>query len=121
MTASPGKLRFLSFPLSLSPLLSTSPASHATEEPAGIRVGSETAVEKEFCKQALPIFQISFILLVFGYWEIDDPFEEWVPESLHPPITEDMKAEPPILESSGYVFSASLPPYLASAAISAVN
>lgn len=30
--------------------------------------------------------------------EIDDLCEEWVPEPLHPPITEEMKAEPPILE-----------------------
>ncbi|CAD5170837.1 unnamed protein product [Musa acuminata subsp. malaccensis] len=32
--------------------------------------------------------------------EIDDLCEEWVPEPLHPSISEDMKAEPPTLESA---------------------
>ncbi|RWR77577.1 long chain base biosynthesis protein 1 isoform X2 [Cinnamomum micranthum f. kanehirae] len=32
--------------------------------------------------------------------EIDELCEEWVPESLHPPITEKMEYEPPILESA---------------------
>nr|CAD1821436.1 unnamed protein product [Ananas comosus var. bracteatus] len=32
--------------------------------------------------------------------EIDDLCEEWVPESLTPPITDDMKAQPPALESA---------------------
>ncbi|KAG6517010.1 hypothetical protein ZIOFF_020387 [Zingiber officinale] len=32
--------------------------------------------------------------------EIDDLCEEWVPEPLHPPITEEMKVEPPTLESA---------------------
>ncbi|CAD5174513.1 unnamed protein product [Musa acuminata subsp. malaccensis] len=33
-------------------------------------------------------------------FEIDDLCEEWVPEPLHPPITEDMKVKPPVLESA---------------------
>ncbi|XP_024158952.1 uncharacterized protein LOC112166359 isoform X1 [Rosa chinensis] len=32
--------------------------------------------------------------------EIDDLCEEWVPEPLIPPITEDMQYEPPVLESA---------------------
>ncbi|URD97064.1 Serine palmitoyltransferase [Musa troglodytarum] len=32
--------------------------------------------------------------------EIDDLCEEWVSEPLHPPITEDMKVKPPVLESA---------------------
>ncbi|KAG1362453.1 long chain base biosynthesis protein 1b [Cocos nucifera] len=32
--------------------------------------------------------------------EIDELCEEWVPESLHPPITEEMLAQPPTLESA---------------------
>ncbi|ONK59236.1 uncharacterized protein A4U43_C08F4380 [Asparagus officinalis] len=32
--------------------------------------------------------------------EIDDLCDEWVPEPLHPPITEEMEADPPILESA---------------------
>lgn len=32
--------------------------------------------------------------------EIDDLCEEWVPEPLHPPITEEMVVEPPTLESA---------------------
>ncbi|XP_008810414.1 long chain base biosynthesis protein 1b-like [Phoenix dactylifera] len=32
--------------------------------------------------------------------EIDELCEEWIPESLHPPITEEMLAQPPILESA---------------------
>jgi len=30
--------------------------------------------------------------------EIDELCDEWVPEPLIPPITEDMKHEPPVLE-----------------------
>ncbi|KAG6475609.1 long chain base biosynthesis protein 1b-like isoform X1 [Zingiber officinale] len=32
--------------------------------------------------------------------EIDDLCEEWVPEPLHPPITKEMKVEPPTIESA---------------------
>ncbi|XP_038974616.1 long chain base biosynthesis protein 1b-like [Phoenix dactylifera] len=32
--------------------------------------------------------------------EIDELCEEWAPESLHPPITEEMLAQPPTLESA---------------------
>ncbi|XAR60213.1 Serine C-palmitoyltransferase [Bertholletia excelsa] len=32
--------------------------------------------------------------------EIDELCDEWVPESLIPPITEEMKSEPPVLESA---------------------
>ncbi|KAK8629482.1 hypothetical protein V6N13_078323 [Hibiscus sabdariffa] len=32
-------------------------------------------------------------------WEIDELCDEWVPESLIPPITEEMQSEPPVLES----------------------
>ncbi|KAJ6807519.1 long chain base biosynthesis protein 1b [Iris pallida] len=32
--------------------------------------------------------------------EIDDLCDEWVPESLHPPITEEMLVQPPTLESA---------------------
>lgn len=38
------------------------------------------------------------MLLVTCLKEIDELCEEWVPESLHPPITEKMEYEPPILE-----------------------
>lgn len=33
--------------------------------------------------------------------EIDELCDEWVPEPLIPPITEDMKHEPPVLERWG--------------------
>ncbi|KAE8669914.1 Long chain base biosynthesis protein 1 [Hibiscus syriacus] len=37
--------------------------------------------------------------------EIDELCDEWVPESLIPPITEEMQSEPPVLERSGRVLT----------------
>lgn len=36
----------------------------------------------------------------FGFYsqEVDELCDEWVPEPLIPPITEEMKYEPPVLE-----------------------
>ncbi|XP_077234031.1 long-chain base1 [Tasmannia lanceolata] len=69
----------------------------------GVHIGGHLVVE------ALLVAVILFLLFQKSYKppkrpltekEIDDLCEEWVPESLHPPITEGMEFEPPILESA---------------------
>ncbi|RRT46563.1 hypothetical protein B296_00054356, partial [Ensete ventricosum] len=45
--------------------------------------------------------KVCLLLLILCFMqEIDDLCEEWVPEPLYPPITEEMKTEPPVLESA---------------------
>ncbi|RWW11892.1 hypothetical protein GW17_00024461, partial [Ensete ventricosum] len=48
--------------------------------------------------------KVCLLLLILCFMqEIDDLCEEWVPEPLYPPITEEMKTEPPVLESCIFV------------------
>ncbi|OVA20458.1 Aminotransferase [Macleaya cordata] len=69
----------------------------------GVPIGGHYVVE------ALLVVVILFLLLQKSYKppkkplterEVDELCEDWVPESLIPPITEEMNYEPPILESA---------------------
>ncbi|KAJ8626215.1 hypothetical protein MRB53_019522 [Persea americana] len=69
----------------------------------GVHIGGHLVVE------VLLVAVIIFLLFQKSYKppkrpltekEIDELCEEWVPESLHPPITEKMQYETPILESA---------------------
>ncbi|KAF8388614.1 hypothetical protein HHK36_027291 [Tetracentron sinense] len=78
-------------------------APHARAVVFGVHIGGHLVVE------ALLLVAILFLLSLKSYKppkrpltkkEIDELCEEWVPESLIPPLTEEMKYEPPVLESA---------------------
>lgn len=47
-------------------------------------------------------FKLMNVCMCFGFQEIDELCDEWVPEPLIPTITDEMKSEPPVLERWKY-------------------